>query len=48
MKTNVIQEKKKDAEIKVEVIRVKKGIPTIIEYNGHRYILQHPDQYRTK
>ena len=48
MKTNVIQEKKKDAEKKVEVIRVKKGIPTIIEYNEHRYILQHPDQYRTK
>ena len=30
----------------VTIIKVKKGTPTVIEYEGRRYILVHPDQYR--
>lgn len=30
----------------VTVKKVKKGTPTVIEYEGRRYILEHKDQYR--
>ncbi len=30
----------------VTIEKVKKGIPTVIYVSGHKYTLQHPDQYR--
>lgn len=30
----------------VTIIKVKKGTPTVIEYEGRRYILEGKDQYR--
>ncbi len=29
----------------VKIIRIKNNIPTIIEMNGHRYILQNPTTF---
>lgn len=41
-----MQERKLDASSLVTVKKVKKGTPTVIEYEGRRYILEHKDQYR--
>lgn len=30
----------------VTIIKEKNGIPTVIEVEGHRYQLQHKDQYK--
>ncbi len=30
----------------VDVLKVKKGTPTVIEYDGERYTLQHRDQFK--
>ncbi|MEW9672910.1 hypothetical protein [Ammoniphilus sp. 3BR4] len=29
-----------------KVIKAKKGIPTVIEWNGQRYVLDHSSQYK--
>lgn len=31
---------------KVSVIKVKKGLPTVVEMSGRRYILVHEHQYK--
>jgi hypothetical protein len=31
---------------KVEIIKVKKDVPTRIRVNGHEYILDHPNHYK--
>jgi hypothetical protein len=30
----------------VKIIKEKKGVPTVIEYDGKKYILQHENQYK--
>lgn len=30
----------------IKVIKEKNGIPTVIEFNGKRYILDHQDRYK--
>lgn len=32
----------------MKIIREKNGVPTIIEVNGNRYILQHPNQFKVQ
>lgn len=34
---------KENARLQVNIFKSKNGIPTVIEFNGQRYILQHPD-----
>ena len=41
-----MQERKLDVSPLVTVVKVKKGTPTVIEYEGRRYILEHKDQYQ--
>lgn len=36
----------KQIEAIVTIHKEKKGNPTVIEVNGFRYQLQHPDQYK--
>ena len=31
---------------KVEILKTKKGIATVIHFNGHQYTLQHPNQVK--
>ncbi len=30
----------------VSIIKIKNNKPTVIEYDGNRYTLQHPDQFK--
>lgn len=30
----------------VEILKIKKGVPTVIRVNGHQYTLQHPSQMK--
>jgi hypothetical protein len=34
------------AEPIVKIVKLKKNIPTVIEYQGRRYTLSHDNQYR--
>lgn len=34
----------RDKQVDIKVIKEKKGIPTVIEWKGNRYQLQHPSQ----
>ena len=38
----------KDAVIvrDVKILKVKKGVPTVIEVDGLKYVCQHPDDFR--
>ncbi|EPD52782.1 hypothetical protein HMPREF1210_01162 [Paenisporosarcina sp. HGH0030] len=32
--------------VEVEILNVKKGVPTVIRMDGHQYSLQHPSQMK--
>lgn len=36
------------AETVPTVLKTKKGLPTVIRWNGQEFTLRHPDQYRRK